>query len=95
MMKVVSLERKLKALGDPVRFKILMLLPKSENCCGKLFNVSDLSVELGIPQPTVSHHLNTLKNVGLVNSKKMCRDVYYWVNRDEVENIIGEIKQIL
>lgn len=92
---MVSLERKLKALGDPARFKILNILPKSEQCCQKLFNVSNLSVELGIPQPTVSHHLNTLKNVGLVNSKKMCRDVYYWVNKEEVENIIEEIKQIL
>lgn len=92
---MVSLERKLKALGDPARFKILMLLPKAENCCIKLFNVSKLSEELGIPQPTVSHHLNTLKNVGLVNSKKMCRDVYYWVNKEEVENILNEIKQII
>jgi DNA-binding transcriptional ArsR family regulator len=92
---MVSLERRLKALGDPARFKILMLLPKSENCCMKLFNVSNLSAELGIPQPTVSHHLNTLKNVGLVNCKKTCRDVYYWVNKDEVENIIEEIKQVL
>ena len=92
---MVSLERRLKALGDTARFKILMLLPKSENCCMKIFNVSDLSAELGIPQPTVSHHLNTLKNVGLVNSKKTCRDVYYWVNKEEVENIIEEIKKIL
>ena len=92
---MVSLERRLKALGDPARFKILNLLPKSGNCCEKLFNVSDLSVELNIPQPTVSHHLNTLKNVGLVSSKKTCRDVYYWVNEEEVKNIIDEIKRIL
>ena len=92
---MISLERQLKALGDPVRFKIINLLPKSDNCCEKRFNVSDLSVELGIPQPTVSHHLNTLKNVGLVSSKKTCRDVYYWVNKDEVENIIEEIRQVL
>jgi ArsR family transcriptional regulator, arsenate/arsenite/antimonite-responsive transcriptional repressor len=92
---MVSLERKLKALGDPARFKILNLLPKSDNCCEKLFNVSYLSVELSIPQPTVSHHLNILKNVGLVNSKKTCRDVYYWVNKEEVQNIIEEIKQII
>lgn len=92
---MVSLERKLKALGDPIRFKILKLLSKSEDSCGDLFNVSELSIELGIPQPTVSHHLNTLKNVGLVSSKKMCRDVYYWVNVEEVQNIVEEIKQIL
>lgn len=92
---MVSLERRLKALGDPARFKILILLPKTDNCFGKRFNVSDLSTELGIPQPTVSHHLNVLKNVGLVNSKKTCRDVYYWVNEEEVQSIIEEIKQIL
>ena len=70
-----------KALGDPLRLRILNLLPMEEKC-EDMYNVSELSEELGVSQPTVSHHLKILKDAGLVTCKRMCRDVYYWINRD-------------
>jgi DNA-binding transcriptional ArsR family regulator len=66
-----------KALGDPVRLRMLKILPESPNCEHRN-NVSQLSELLGMSQPTVSHHLKILKSCGLVQSKKMCRDVFYW-----------------
>ncbi len=68
-----------KALGDPVRLKILGLLPKSPNCEYRN-NVSQLSDILGLTQPTVSHHLKILKHAQLIHCKKMCRDVFYWID---------------
>ncbi len=54
----------LKALGDETRLKMLWLLSLREMC------VCELTVALCMTQPTVSHHLNILKNVGLLKDRK-------------------------
>ena len=74
-----------KALGDPLRLKILNLLPLEQRC-EDVYNVSELSQELGVSQPTVSHHLKILKAAGLVICARTCRDVYYWIDRQVLED---------
>jgi len=54
----------LKALGDETRLKMLWLLGLREMC------VCELTVALSMTQPTVSHHLNILKNAGLLKDRK-------------------------
>ena len=54
----------LKALGDETRLKMLRLLSMREMC------VCELTVALDMTQPTASHHLNILKNVGLLEDRK-------------------------
>lgn len=84
----------LKALGDPVRLRIMALLPRSANCeHGN--NVSQLAEKLAIPQPTISHHLRVLRCAGLVTNKKMCRDVFYWVNAEATAALLAELDPIL
>lgn len=73
------LARQLWALGDVVRLRILRRLPRSPECKSRN-NVSQLAEDLGLSQPTLSHHLRILRQVGLVQYKKMCRDVFYWVD---------------
>ena len=73
------LARQLWALGDVVRLRILRRLPRSPECKSRN-NVSQLAEDLGLSQPTLSHHLRILRQVGLVSYKKMCRDVYYWID---------------
>jgi ArsR family transcriptional regulator len=53
-----------KALSDPNRVKLLKLLQKREMC------VCEIRAALGIAQPTVSKHLKSLENAGLVKRKK-------------------------
>ena len=83
-----------KALGDPLRLQILRLLPDADCAC-KVYNVSGLAEKLNVPQPTVSHHLRTLKQAGVVKCRKTCRDVYYWIDRAalqaSVDALAGEI----
>lgn len=83
-----------KALGDPLRLRILQMLPDRECDCA-VRNVSELAQALGVPQPTVSHHLRTLKHAGIVRCRKMCRDAYYWIDRDvlrqRMEALEGQI----
>ena len=51
-----DLAKQLWAVGDPVRLRILSLLPPAADCeHGN--NVSTLARRLGSSQPTVSHHL--------------------------------------
>ena len=83
-----------KALADPARLAICQLLP--ESCeCERVYNVSELAAEIGLSQPTVSHHLTILKKAGLVQCKKMCRDVYYWLDHDAARAVTTQLLHVL
>jgi len=60
-----------KALADTTRLRILKLLEVREMC------VCEIMIALGLTQPTTSHHLGILENVGLVRSRKEGKWVYY------------------
>jgi ArsR family transcriptional regulator len=77
--KDANLAKQLWAVGDPVRLRILRLLPQTADCVHES-NVSGLAVKLGLSQPTVSHHLRVLRQAELVTYRKMCRDVFYWID---------------
>jgi DNA-binding transcriptional ArsR family regulator len=64
----------LKALADESRLKILRLLGEHEYSVGDLAR----SVELG--EPTVSHHLTRLREVGLVSLRMAGNQRYYRLN---------------
>ncbi|MFW5882835.1 MAG: ArsR/SmtB family transcription factor [Verrucomicrobiota bacterium] len=89
-----AIAARFKALGDPVRLRILELLPASANCEHRN-NVSQLSELLQISQPTVSHHLKILKSCGLINCKKMCRDVFYWRDAEAAEETLEQLRRAL
>jgi len=55
----------LKALGHPVRLKIVDWLLNNDGC-----NVNKMVEKLGLPQSTVSQHLGILKNKGIIASTK-------------------------
>jgi ArsR family transcriptional regulator len=77
-INLAALAAAYKAMGDPVRLRILQLLPRSAANCQDLYNVNELSEELAIPQPTVSHHLKILRQAGLIRFTKKCNSVYYY-----------------
>ncbi len=54
----------LKALAHPTRVKIVDYLSEGEKC------VKDIWQELGIPQPTVSQHINILRNAGIISFRR-------------------------
>jgi DNA-binding transcriptional ArsR family regulator len=70
-----------KALGDLTRLQIIYLL--ATDTSGTL-GVGDLATRLGISQPAVSQHLKTLKNEGLVDSRREGFYVYYTINRERI-----------
>ena len=60
-----------KALADETRLRILKLLEIREMC------VCEIMVALELTQPTASHHLGILENVGLVRGRKDGKWVFY------------------
>jgi ArsR family transcriptional regulator len=68
----------LKALANETRLRILELLSKREMC------VCELTVALDLTQPTASHHLNILENMGLIEDKKKGKWVFYSVTNPEL-----------
>jgi DNA-binding transcriptional ArsR family regulator len=63
-----------KALADATRLKILGLLEVREMC------VCEVMVALDLTQPTASHHLRILENVGIVKARKEGKWVFYALN---------------
>jgi ArsR family transcriptional regulator len=60
-------------LADPTRLRLLSLISAAGEACA----ACDLVEPLGVSQPTVSHHLKTLRDAGLIDSEKQGRWIYY------------------
>jgi ArsR family transcriptional regulator len=73
-----------EALGEPTRLRIMELLPREPRCMD-MYNVIELAAELGLSQPTVSHHLKMLHRAGLVKSRRQCNSVYFYTDVQAVD----------
>ncbi|MFJ6608897.1 ArsR/SmtB family transcription factor [Streptomyces sp. NPDC091289] len=67
--------RMFKALGDPVRLRLFSAVASHEGGEACVCDISDV----GVSQPTVSHHLKKLKEAGLLASERRGTWVYYRV----------------
>jgi ArsR family transcriptional regulator len=63
-----------KALGDPVRLRLLSMIASTS---GGEVCVCDLTVAFDLTGPTISHHLKVLREAGLVDSDRRGTWVYY------------------
>ncbi len=73
-----------KALGDPVRLRLLSLIashPGGEAC------VCEISATFDVSQPTISHHLKALRSAGLLDCERRGTWVYYWVIPDALQRL--------
>jgi ArsR family transcriptional regulator, zinc-responsive transcriptional repressor len=61
-------------LSDKTRVRLLLLLAEGER------NVTTLCEELGLPQPTVSHHLGLLRNRNIIGNRRQGKQVFYSLN---------------
>jgi ArsR family transcriptional regulator len=76
-----------RALGDPARVRIVNLLATADGpVC-----VCDFVEPLGVSQPTVSHHLKKLADVGLLDREQRGKWAYYTLNSEAVRTLAGLI----
>ncbi len=61
----------LAQMADPTRMRIFWLLCHYEGC---VINISSI---MGMSSPAVSHHLRSLKESGLIENRRVGKEVYY------------------
>ncbi len=74
----------LTVLADPTRARIVQLIRDSED--GRAL-VGRLADELGLRQPTVSHHMSALRAEGIVVREPEGRRVWYSINPDHADRV--------
>ncbi|HWC82049.1 MAG TPA: metalloregulator ArsR/SmtB family transcription factor [Pseudonocardiaceae bacterium] len=80
----VELARIFKALGDPVRLRLLSLIAShagGEAC------VCDLTDAFDLTGPTISHHLKVLREAGAIEGERRGTWVYYRVRPDTLAQL--------
>ena len=71
-----------KALNDTTRREILELLKKKDLTAGEIAD------KFSISKPSISHHLDLLKQAGLVESVKEGQYIYYSLNTTVMDEIL-------
>ena len=82
----VDLAHVFKALGDPVRLRLLSLIAShagGEAC------VCDLTDAFDLTGPTISHHLKVLREAGIVDGERRGTWVYYRVQPAVLQKLSG------
>jgi len=73
------LSQRFKALGDPVRLRLLNLIASHE---GGEACVCELTAGFQVSGPTISHHLRVLREAGLIDGQRRGTWIYYRVMPD-------------
>ena len=76
-----------RQLSDPSRVRIFWILCHCEEC------VINLSAMVGMSSPAVSHHLKSLKDCGLIVSRRDGKEVYYRASDTEVCRALHEMTE--
>jgi ArsR family transcriptional regulator len=84
----VDLARGFKALGDPVRLRLLSLIAAR---AGNEVCVCDLTDAFDVKGPTISHHLKVLRDAGLIDCERRGTWVYYWI----IPTALAPLSQLL
>lgn len=86
-----ALAKRFKALSDPVRLRILSLIAGHDGgqCC-----VCDITAAFDLSQPTISHHLKTLREAGLLDCERRGTWVHYRVVPAALQHLSAVLAQV-
>ena len=81
-----TISRAFTALGDEHRPRILLTFERGERLnVGQIVEVSTLS------RSAVSHHLRLLRESGVLQSEKVGKEVYFWVDKDFLQESLSAV----
>jgi len=83
---LVDYARKMKAIGHPIRLRLLCLIAREEDPC-----VTDLWHCLNQPQPVISQHLAILKENGIVSAEVQKTKRVYSITDPFVATLVKRI----
>jgi len=75
-----------KALGDPIRLDIIRQIAAAGELAW-----SALEETLPVSKPTISYHIKTLVQAGLLTARKEGRNFYYTLRQDTLRQLVDEI----
>ena len=79
--------RGLKAMGHPLRLKILCILAGAEE-----ISVQDLVAQVGTSQSNISQHLSILRDKDILASRKDANKVYYRIGDDNILTLMATMR---
>lgn len=86
-------QKVLTAIGDEIRCQLLVIMMQGE-CSGS--RVADIAEKTSLSRPAVSHHMQILKDAGIVKSRKEGTCIYYYLDpqADEVDKLIAMLSHV-
>jgi ArsR family transcriptional regulator len=75
----------MRALADPTRREILRALREGDLAAG------DIAARFEMTAPSISHHLNVLKDAGLVTAVRNGRHIIYSLNSTTLQDLMTEL----
>jgi DNA-binding transcriptional ArsR family regulator len=81
--KLEQLASRLKAIAHPVRIAIIEMLSNESR-----LSVTEIYQLLEIEQAAASHHLNIMKNKGILESEREGKKIFYSLQNESLSEII-------
>lgn len=78
-----------KALGHPIRYKIVKFLYDGPKC------VCKLNEDIEFSQANLSQHLKILREAGILSSEKVGMNIHYRISSEEIKNIIDSVDKFV
>lgn len=85
---MISMELTFKALSDETRRKIIALLKNGDLTAGQIAEAFTIS------KPSISHHLNVLKQADLIWDQRQGQNIVYSLNTSVIDEIMGWLLEI-
>jgi ArsR family transcriptional regulator len=79
----------MRALADPTRREILRALRAGDLSAG------DIAARFDMTAPSISHHLNVLKDAGLVSAERDGRHIIYSLNSTTLQDLMTELMEFV
>ena len=89
MERHLGIDETIRALGDPTRREILRALRDGDLAAG------DIAARFPITAASVSHHLNVLREAGLVNSERDGRSIIYSLDATVFQEFMQQMMTML
>lgn len=88
-----SCQNILTALGDESRLQIILTMLQMGNCSGA--RVGEITEKVHLSRPAVSHHLQILKNAGILRVRKEATKNYYYFdeNQKSMKQLIAALRK--
>lgn len=74
------------ALGDEQRQRILLTFEPGER-----LNVTQIVATSTLSRTAVSHHLKVLREAGALQSEKIGKEVYFWIDKKNITEVLQSV----